>query len=161
MMDVGSGLAYLHSRQRVHGDIKSMNVLVTRTMLCKLTDFDAGIDMRLQGEDDNIAKAFSVPWMAIEMVTSFASASVATDVWAYGVVLWEIAAKQPPFSQSKNPKADISKRRMPAMDANWPVVWRHLMTSTWQVEPHRRPDIGEMVAQLQNALGGDDIDTDI
>ena len=159
MLDIGCGLAYLHSRQRVHGDVKSLNVLVTRTLLCKLTDFDAGINMRLHDSDDsNVTKAFSAEWMAIEMVTDFASASVATDVWAYGVVLWEIAAKQLPFRTSKNTKADICKRRMPELDGSWPDIWRHLMVTAWAVEPRHRPDVDEMVAQLQKVVDGGELD---
>ena len=39
MYDIGCGLYYLHLRNCVHGDLKSMNVLLTRDLRAKISDF--------------------------------------------------------------------------------------------------------------------------
>ncbi len=86
---IAAGMTYLSSIDIVHRDLACRNILVDEGKVLKITDFG------LSRETDNIYVQKSrvrVPfkWMAIESIIAcdFTSAS---DVWSYGIVLWEIA----------------------------------------------------------------------
>ena len=86
---IAAELTYLSSIDIVHRDLACRNILVDEGKVLKITDFG------LSRETDNIYVQKSrvrVPfkWMAIESIIArdFTSAS---DVWSYGIVLWEIA----------------------------------------------------------------------
>ena len=82
-------MAYLSSIGIVHRDLACRNVLVNADKALKITDFGLS---RETDEDIYVQQSTGrVPfkWMAIESIVArqFTSAS---DVWAFGVVLWEI-----------------------------------------------------------------------
>ena len=81
-------MAYLSSIGIVHRDLACRNILVDEGKVLKITDFG----MSRETEEIYVQKSKGrVPfkWMAIESIIAreFTSAS---DVWSYGVVLWEI-----------------------------------------------------------------------
>ena len=85
---IAAGMTYLSSIGIVHRDLACRNILVDEGKVLKITDFG----MSRETEEVYIQQSKGrVPfkWMAIESILAreFTSAS---DVWAYGVVLWEI-----------------------------------------------------------------------
>ena len=85
---IASGMAYLSSIGIVHRDLACRNILVDEGKDLKITDFG----MSRETEEIYVQKSRGrVPfkWMAMESIIAreFTSAS---DVWSYGVVLWEI-----------------------------------------------------------------------
>ncbi|XP_055678262.1 serine/threonine-protein kinase Nek5-like [Lutzomyia longipalpis] len=90
------GLDYLHMRNIIHCDLKPENVLLDAHMRVKIADFGISIisenpSKPVQGE------AFGTPiYMAPEVYT-MRSYSSSSDVWALGVVLYEMCTFHPPF----------------------------------------------------------------
>ncbi len=85
---IAAGMAYLSDIGIVHRDLACRNVLVGIDKALKITDFG----LSRETEDMYIQKSNGrVPykWMALESILAreFTSAS---DVWSYGIVLWEI-----------------------------------------------------------------------
>ena len=85
---IAAGMAYLSGIGIVHRDLACRNILVDEGKVLKITDFG----MSRETEEIYVQKSKGrVPfkWMAIESIIAreFTSAS---DVWSYGVVLWEI-----------------------------------------------------------------------
>lgn len=85
---IAAGMAYLSRIGVVHRDLACRNILVDEGKELKITDFG----MSRETEEVYVQKSKGrVPfkWMAIESIIAreFTSAS---DVWSYGVVLWEI-----------------------------------------------------------------------
>ena len=82
---------YLSSLDIVHRDLACRNILVGEGKKLKISDF--GMSRMVEAEDPIYVKTSTgkLPWkwLAIESIVNkeFTSAS---DVWAYGVVLWEI-----------------------------------------------------------------------
>ncbi|EEY62682.1 protein kinase, putative [Phytophthora infestans T30-4] len=125
-IDIIEGLVYLHSLNPplVHGDVKSANVLLRSNLRAKLTDF--GLSRYLPCEDDSLRSADAATeggeknpttgttdkssrcgprvrgtgrWMAPELLASGDQSSVASDVYAFGVVLSEIDTCDLPFTE--------------------------------------------------------------
>ena len=154
MHDMASGLTYLHGRDRLHGDMKSLNVLVNGNFhkTCKLTDFDSSMRMREEGGGSAYGRGGqTMPWMAVELFNG-AAISTQADVWALAIICWEVATRQAPFEDRDNPRADIIHHRMPALDPSWPDAWRHVMEAGWCVNPAHRPSAAVMAGLLKHAL---------
>ncbi len=94
-LDIGRGLAYLHSKQIIHSDLKSLNVLLDNNYCAKISDFGlAKIKLETQGISDS--KMGTVRWCAPELFQGVSS-SCASDIYSYGMILWEIAVRKLPF----------------------------------------------------------------
>ena len=82
---------YLSSLGIVHRDLACRNVLVGEGKALKIADFGLS---RVVAEGDAYVKTSSgrlpIKWMAIESINDRVF-TVQSDVWAFGVVVWEIA----------------------------------------------------------------------
>lgn len=102
--DVASGLAYLHENDIVHRDIKPDNVLIDNHGNFLITDFGISKKMRstlrrnstrLQDSKDGFSG--TIGYMGPEMFKSNPEAVKATDIWALGATIYELATGELPF----------------------------------------------------------------
>ncbi|XP_049710276.1 focal adhesion kinase 1 isoform X5 [Elephas maximus indicus] len=151
---LSTALAYLESKRFVHRDIAARNVLVSSPDCVKLGDFGLSRCM----EDSTYYKAskgkLPIKWMAPESI-NFRRFTSASDVWMFGVCMWEILMHGvKPFQGVKN--NDVIGRiengeRLP-MPPNCPPTLYSLMTKCWAYDPSRRPRFTELKAQLSTIL---------
>ncbi|XP_074842708.1 focal adhesion kinase 1 isoform X4 [Carettochelys insculpta] len=151
---LSTALAYLESKRFVHRDIAARNVLVSSTDCVKLGDFGLSRYM----EDSTYYKAskgkLPIKWMAPESI-NFRRFTSASDVWMFGVCMWEILMHGvKPFQGVKN--NDVIGRiengeRLP-MPPNCPPTLYSLMTKCWAYDPSRRPRFTELKTQLSTIL---------
>ncbi|KAK2719502.1 hypothetical protein QYM36_005102 [Artemia franciscana] len=88
---VGRGLLYLHQKGIVHKDVAARNCVLNERMVIKLSDgalskdfFSHDYEVLENGEISPLK------WMALESI-EFQEFDSASDVWSYGVFLWELA----------------------------------------------------------------------
>ena len=90
------GLAYLHSKNVAHCDIKCANILSTKRGEMKLTDF--GVSRTLAKAEGNLApEAVGTPyWMAPEII-ELKGVTPAADIWSLGATVIELLTGKPPY----------------------------------------------------------------
>ena len=104
--EIAQALAHAHEQGVIHGDLKSRNVMVTAEGDVKLLDFGLGRRIPRQGMEQVTsshlaltevgATAGTLPYLAPELLRG-ESSSIQSDVWALGVLLYEMATGELPF----------------------------------------------------------------
>ncbi|XP_069831848.1 protein-tyrosine kinase 2-beta isoform X2 [Dendropsophus ebraccatus] len=151
-LQICKALAYLEGINCVHRDIAVRNILVASHECVKLGDF--GLSRYLEEEEYYKASVTRLPikWMAPESI-NFRRFTSASDVWMFGVCMWEILSygKQPFFwLENKDVISVIEKGdRLPKPEACPPTLYT-LMTRCWTYDPSERPKFTELVCSLSD-----------
>ncbi|KAG2433781.1 hypothetical protein HXX76_008141 [Chlamydomonas incerta] len=106
-LGVASGVAYLHSRNIIHGDLSANNVLLMRTpspalpVVAKVSDF--GLSLRLSDSEDQVMNVrHGTPYYQSPELAEQGTCSLAADVYSVGVLLWELYHGPPPWRTRRN-----------------------------------------------------------
>ena len=93
-LDIAKGVLYLHMQKPpiLHRDLKSLNILLDHACNAKLADFGW---TRIKGKVMT-SKIGTYQWMAPEVIAGFKYTEKA-DVFSFGVILWELATRKPPY----------------------------------------------------------------
>jgi serine/threonine protein kinase len=147
--EMSSGLQYLHDPLIgiVHGDVKSLNMLLLRDGSSKFCDFGGAVQVlstaflvsSASGPSKVATRAFSAP----ELFKGEPK-SPATDMYAFGILLWEFAACDVPFADNPDLICDQVLRgirpRIPSpRPEDFPADYFKLMEECWSDDPRQRP----------------------
>ncbi|KAM9504209.1 megakaryocyte-associated tyrosine-protein kinase isoform 4-T4 [Salvelinus alpinus] len=149
-LDVCEGMEYLESKRLVHRDLAARNILVSNEGVAKVSDFGlTKVDCKAS---DN-AK-LPVKWTAPEALKK-EKFSTRSDVWSYGVLLWETFSygRQPyPKMSVKEVKERVEQGyRMEAPEECPPSVYA-LMRGCWEAEPKKRPSFHKLQEKIEREL---------
>lgn len=151
LLDAAKGMLYLHTRNVpiIHKDLKSPNLLVESSWRVKVTDFNLSkfIEQKQLGENggdiaDNGNDLNSGPnnprWLAPEIVSGASGFTFATDVYAFGVVMYEMLTFQVPWStetiDTKQPANTNNKNNSTSGKNNSQSSWQII---SWLLEGQR------------------------
>ncbi|XP_035314189.1 macrophage colony-stimulating factor 1 receptor [Cricetulus griseus] len=150
---VAQGMAFLASKNCIHRDVAARNVLLTSGHVAKIGDF--GLARDIMNDSNYVVKGnalLPVKWMAPESIFDCVY-TVQSDVWSYGILLWEI------FSLGLNPYPGIlvnSKFYKLVKDGYQmaqpvfaPKNIYSIMQSCWDLEPTKRPTFQQICFLLQ------------
>ena len=153
-----AGLAHLHKYNIVHRDIAARNVLLHRGRQAKVTDF--GLSRSLdEGQESNFTKTEVGPvrWMAPEEMEK-QRYSFKSDVFAFGVLVYEIYAQEVPWGELNNVKVArlvMAGKRLKLTD-KIPAQIRELMRDCWLHSPKARPSMRHCAQRLKDMLPDDE-----
>ncbi|OHT10646.1 TKL family protein kinase [Tritrichomonas foetus] len=147
--DIARGMQFLHSRHIIHRDMKSLNVLLDADGFARICDFGFS---RNSDEDEPMTQNIGTPhWMAPELLSATSNYNSKIDVYAYGIVLWEIISHKLPFS-GLSPTQIVAQVLMndirPAIPENVNQPLRQLITDCWAKDPNDRPTFDEIVRRF-------------
>ncbi|CAH4031653.1 unnamed protein product [Pieris brassicae] len=159
-IQVARGMAYLHVDapiSLIHRDLKSSNVLLSETILTddmlenktlKITDFGLAREVY---KTTRMSAAGTYAWMPPEVIKN-STFSHASDVWSYGVLLWELLTGETPYkgidALAVAYGVAVNKLTLP-IPSTCPEPWRVLMEACWHSNPRERPLFPEILEQLE------------
>lgn len=100
-LEISSAIAFLHEKNIQHRDLKSLNVLVTGSLVCKIADFGLA-KVKRSTSTLTPTQAGTALWCAPELLKGTSGNSKATDVYSLGLVLWEITSRKYPYEDAPN-----------------------------------------------------------
>ncbi|KAJ3417609.1 Serine/threonine-protein kinase 4 [Chytridiales sp. JEL 0842] len=141
------GLSYLHSRRKIHRDIKAGNILVNSKGESKLADF--GVAGQLS---DNMAKRNTVIgtpfWMAPEVIQEVGY-GVSADIWSLGITCIEMADGRPPYHNIHPMRAIfmIPTKPPPKLEneSRYSPLFRDFVARCLTKDPKQRPTADQLL----------------
>ena len=156
-IDIASALLYLHKKNIQHRDLKSLNVLVSKQdekLRASLTDFGLSVVKQETATTTKIGAQQSsgtLLWMAPELLRG-RSCSKASDIYAYGMVLWELVTRKQPFKGVHSgairgliKDGDLDCLEIPT---GTPSEISNLIKQCWNLKPNLRPSAQQILDQL-------------
>ncbi|XP_045197750.2 tyrosine-protein kinase ABL1-like isoform X1 [Mercenaria mercenaria] len=160
---IASAMAYLEEKLFIHRDLAARNCLVGDSHLVKVADFGLA---RLMKDDTYTAHAgakFPIKWTAPEGL-AFNRFSTKSDVWAFGVLLWELAT----YGMSPYPGVDLTEvyhllERGYRMERpqGCPAHIYQLMMRCWQWDPKDRPTFHDILLSLENMFDKTNVNEEV
>lgn len=165
-LQVSHGMQYLHEHSLIgngrvpiiHRDLKSSNILLSEDALngehrlgdiiLKLTDF--GLARELQKTTNETQAAGTYSHMPPEVIRS-STYSKSSDVWSFGVLLWELLTGEIPY-KGIDPLAiaygvAVNKLSLP-IPSTCPEIFSDLIHNCWHVDPEKRSTFAQIIECL-------------
>uniref|UniRef100_UPI003AACCD22 tyrosine-protein kinase transmembrane receptor ROR2 n=1 Tax=Centroberyx gerrardi TaxID=166262 RepID=UPI003AACCD22 len=149
---VAAGMEYLSSHQVVHKDLSARNILVCDKLSVKILDLGLFRDV-YSADYYNLmgTNPFPIRWMSPEAIM-YGKFSTDSDIWSYGVVLWEIFSYglQPYCGYSNQDVIEMvhGHQLLPCPD-DCPAWTYTLMLECWSEFPARRPRFKDIHTRLR------------
>ncbi|XP_066475665.1 tyrosine-protein kinase RYK isoform X6 [Tiliqua scincoides] len=158
-IQIACGMSYLARREVIHKDLAARNCVIDDSLQVKITDNALSrdlfpMDYHCLGDNENRP----VRWMALESLANN-EFSGASDVWSFGVTLWEL------MTLGQTPYVDIDPFEMAAylkdgyriaQPINCPDELFAVMACCWALDPEERPKFQQLVqclTEFHAALG--------
>ncbi|KAG8548654.1 hypothetical protein GDO81_024660 [Engystomops pustulosus] len=153
------GMDYLHAKSIIHRDLKSNNIFLHEDLTVKIGDFGlATVKSRWSGSHQFEQLSGSILWMAPEVIRMQDKNpySFQSDVYAFGIVLYELMTGQLPYQNINNRdqiifmvgrgylSPDLSKVR-----SNCPKAMKRLMADCLKKKRDERPLFPQILASIE------------
>jgi len=152
------GLQYIHSRHRIHRDIKSDNILLGEHGEIKIADF--GYAAQLTKQKTKRQTIVGTPyWMAPELIRG-QEYGTKVDIWSLGIMIMEMAEGDPPYMEFPPLRALflITTKGIPDLKepSRWSPTFREFVGLCLEKDAEKRPSADELLAHpfMKQAVGG-------
>lgn len=150
LYEVAIGLRYLHSLDIIHGDLRCINIVVTKDGTAKLTGFELSFEVKEYPPD--VSKLGAVRWRAPECyIEDGAGWSFAADVYSLGMCIFEAVTGEPPWGTNDDEEilehlynGDFLEKPSQMTDEQWDLVERMCKSN-----PNDRIPLAEVVERLK------------
>ncbi|XP_047471223.1 vascular endothelial growth factor receptor 1-like isoform X2 [Penaeus chinensis] len=155
---VAQGMSYLAQRKILHGDLAARNLLLADENVVKISDF--GLSRNIYG-DIYLKKGnglLPIKWLSVEAIRDF-TFSVQSDIWAYGVTLWELFT----LGSTPYPGVPVDANFLGLLEGGYRMSKpkyatkkiHEMILRTWSLQPSERPTFGQISQGLSCLLQRD------
>jgi serine/threonine protein kinase len=145
------GMRFVHSRGIIHCDLKPSNILLGGQGRVLIADFGTSQSVY----DDRTPVGTTAHYAAPELFEEGGKCTRNSDVFSFGLVLYEILAERPVFDCEKEPALDVIRRlrarNFPAIPAGCGELMCELIPRCWDADPGKRPSFEEIFRLFQDA----------
>nr|XP_027235396.1 BDNF/NT-3 growth factors receptor-like [Penaeus vannamei] len=150
-LQVAAGMKYLASQHYVHRDLATRNCLVRANLVVKIGDFGMSRDVYTTDYYQFGGRTLlPVRWMPPESIL-YRRFTIESDIWSFGVVLWEIftGGKQPWYGYNNQEViTQITGCKVLSCPDRCPPDMYRIMVSCWRQNPQERPSMATLYAQI-------------
>ncbi|KAG8995279.1 hypothetical protein FRB93_001173 [Tulasnella sp. JGI-2019a] len=156
---IASGLAYLHIRKVVHGDLKALNVLLTGELMPLICDFGlTKMEDNYNATSTAMKGAGSWRWMSPEVMDGVPK-TIESDIYAFGMTIVEILTGSVPCPSLPDLKfvtAILNGTRpvcepLHRLGQDFTTLWR-VASACWVSDPSERPTAYRIVDSIEGNL---------
>ncbi|XP_048883272.1 ephrin type-B receptor 4b-like [Brienomyrus brachyistius] len=155
---IASGMKYLSEMSYVHRDLAARNILVNSNLVCKVSDFGLSRFLQENSSDPTYTSSLGgkipIRWTAPEAI-AFRKFTSASDVWSYGIVMWEVMSfgERPYWDMSNQDVINAIEQdyRLPP-PPDCPTSLHQLMLDCWQKDRAARPRFSTIVSALDKLI---------
>lgn len=151
---IAHAMAYLHEHDIIHRDLKPDNILLTDKMEPKICDF--GFSKCIEQRKTNISNSEIVfkgtPLYSAPEVFFKNKYSKSGDVYAFGMLVYELYSIEPPFKNCTFEELciNIANGVKPEFDISFPEEYKSLIINCLDYDPLKRPTFNKIVDDLKN-----------
>ena len=148
-LGIADGMEYVHSKNYIHRDLKSLNILLDEDEYPYVCDF--GIS-RIIANTTMTGTLGTPQWMAPEVISSQRYDSKA-DVYSYGVILWELLMNEVPFRGLQPVQvmmSVVSRKNRPMIPPDMQGNLAKFIKACWDHDPKVRPAFDAIVAAFES-----------
>jgi len=152
---VAEGMVFIESQNMIHMDLAARNILLHENVLAKIADFGLTRMIPEGKKYYRLMHTLKLPvkWMALESIVDKIF-SPKTDVWAFGITVWEIMAYGAiPYGDMKNIEVEQNMKDGVRLECaeKCPQEFHNLLLTCWLKDPDDRPNFAQLSAST-NAL---------
>ena len=155
---VAEGMEYLHKQKCIHRNLSARNILIGENLICKIAGFELA---KIVSDDKDAVEVdsnfkFPIRWTACETFTTYPHKSTfRSDVWSFGVLLWEIASfgclPYPSMTNIQVQEEVIEGYCMPCSSRGLPALYT-IMLKCWRNVPEDRPTFEDLLSEFKEVL---------
>lgn len=149
LRDIAQGVRFLHAAvpRVIHGDLKAQNILVDSKFRAKVADF--GLSQKKK-----VGATGTPLWMAPELLRGECGNTAMSDVYSFGIILYEVYARKIPYFGEDHREvlrlvADPALNKRPLLPSSCPSAVVSIMNECVEKTPESRPTFKELDLQLK------------
>ncbi|KAH3746176.1 serine/threonine-protein kinase STY46 [Pelomyxa schiedti] len=166
--DIALAMSFLHANHIVHRDLKPDNILMVSInkhcdITCKVSDFGTSRAVSSRGMTAaspeitvsalrRMTVLIGTPiYMAPEILSGTQDYGIETDVFSYGVLLWQIVTGYPPYIRLQDFYTFVMSGKREEIPSETPPEYAKLISDCWHQDPAKRPPflaLGKCLEQL-------------